>query len=116
MDALAVVMLAIGAIVLLVLFVVFAGPFLWILVLFLVDLVLWMLLALAGFVSWLLLGRPWQVVVIDRDGATVASTPVRGRRQAGEHAALVRNRIASGMSPTPAVQHLGASPDARNSG
>jgi hypothetical protein len=104
MDAFAIVVLVVAAVVLLGLFVVVAGPFLWILILFLADLLLWMLLALAGLGAWLLLGRPWQVVVIDHDGATVASARVSGRRQAREHAAVVRNRIANGMSPAPAVK------------
>lgn len=104
MDAVAIVVLVIAAVVLLVLVVVVAGPFLWIVILFLVDLLLWILLALAGVGAWLLLGRPWQVVVIDHDGATVASAHVRGRRQAREHAEVVRNRIADGVSPAPAVK------------
>ena len=72
-------------------------------ILFLVDLLLWILLALAGLGAWLLLGRPWQVVVVDRDGSTAASAQVRGRRQAHDHAADVRRRIGNGMSPESAV-------------
>jgi hypothetical protein len=104
LDALAVVVLVVAAIALLVLSVVFVGPLVWILLLFLVDLVLWLLLALAGLGAWLVLGRPWQVVVIDHDGATVASAPVRGRRRAREHAVVVRNRLADGVGPAPAVR------------
>jgi hypothetical protein len=104
LDAVAVVVLVIAAVALLVLSVVFVGPFLWILILFLVDLLLWVLLALAGLGAWLLLGRPWQVVVIDHDGATIASAGLRGRRQAREHAAVVRKRIADGANPAQAVK------------
>lgn len=103
MDAVTVAVLALAAVVLLVLFTVFAGPFVWILILFLVDLLLWILLALAGLGAWLVLGRPWQVVVVDSNGTTVASARVRGRRGAREHAAVVRTRIANGVGPVPAV-------------
>lgn len=104
MDALAVAVLVIGAIVLLVVSALFVGPLLWILILFLVDLLLWALLALAGLGAWLLLGRPWHVVVVDHQGAIIASARVRGRRRAHEHAAVVRNRIADGIDEAQAVQ------------
>jgi len=103
LDAAKAVVLAIAALVVLVVLLAFSGPFLWILILFVVDLVLWILLAVAGVAAWLL-GRPWEVVVIDSDNATVASARVRGRRGAREHAEIVRARIAHGMSPVSAVR------------
>ena len=103
MDAGATVLLAIVAAILLVLFVVFVGPFLWIVVLFVAELLVWCLLALVGLAAWLLLGRPWQVVVTDHNDKTVASVPVRGRRRAREHAAVVEKRLAGGATPTTAI-------------
>ena len=102
-DAGAAVVLAIVAAILLVLFVVFVGPFLWLVVLFLLELLVWFVVAVAGLAAWLLLGRPWQVVITDHDDNTLASVPVRGRKRAREHAAVVEQRLSGGASPTAAI-------------
>lgn len=102
-DVGATVLLAILAAIVLVLFVIFVGPFLWIVVLFVAELLVWFVLAIAGCAAWLLLGRPWQVVVTDHDDNTLASVPVRGRKRAREHAAVVKQRLSDGASPTAAI-------------
>ena len=102
-DAGAAVALAIVAAILLVLFVIFVGPFLWLVVLFLVELLVWLVVAVAGLAAWLLLGRPWQVVITDHDDNTLASVPVRGRKRAREHAAVVEQRLTGGANPTAAI-------------
>jgi hypothetical protein len=103
MDGFAVVVFAIAGAILLVLFLVFAGPFIWILILLVLELVVWFALAIAGAAAWLLLGRPWQVAVVDLHGTTVAAVPVRGRRRAREHADVVRARLRAGALPAAAV-------------
>ena len=103
LDAGAAVLVAIVAAILLVLFLVFAGPFLWILALFVIDLMVWFIVAVLGVAAWLLLGRPWQVVITDPNDNTVASVRVRGRKRAREHAAIVKRRLAGGASPTAAI-------------
>lgn len=96
--------LAILGVIVLAVVLVLAGPWMWLLVLFLVDLLLWIVLGLAGLAAWLLFRRPWQVVVVDGwTGDLVAAQRVDGRRRAAEHARLVEQRLASGMSPGVAV-------------
>lgn len=107
-DGIAGVFLAIVAVIVLVLFVVFVGPILWIVVLFVVELLVWFVVAVAGWAAWLLLGRPWQVVITDHSDNTLASTPVRGRRRAREHAWVVQKRLVDGASPTAAITALAA--------
>jgi hypothetical protein len=103
MDAGATAVVAILAAILLVLFLIFVGPILWIVVLFVVELLVWVLVAGAGWAAWLLLGRPWQVVITDHSDNTLASIPVRGRRRAREHASVVQKRLVDGASPTVAI-------------
>ncbi len=99
LDAFAVL----AAVVALVLLLVFGLPFVWILVLFVVEFLLWIGLAVVGAAAWLVLGRPWQVVVVDSTGADVAAVAVRGRRSSREHGALVRSRLDAGSTPVAAV-------------
>jgi hypothetical protein len=103
LEGVGAIVLAVVAAFLLVLFVAFAGPILWIVVLFFVEMLVWFVLAVAGLTACLVLGRPWQVVITDPDGVLVASVPVRGRRRAREHAATVAQRLAQGASPSAAV-------------
>jgi hypothetical protein len=103
LDAGAAALLAIVAAILLVVLLILVGPFLWIVVLFLVEALVWFALAVAGLVAWLLFGRPWHVVVADRDNNTLASVPVRGRRRAREHAVVVQKRLSEGATPTAAA-------------
>lgn len=102
-DPISAVIGIVVAIVLVVLFVVFVGPWLWLLVLFLVELVVWLALGLAGLTAWLVFRRPWSVVVLDESGATVAAHSVHGRRRARDHATLVEQRLAGGFDPATAV-------------
>lgn len=95
--------MAIVAAILFVLLIVLVGPFLWIVILFVVELLMWFLLAIAGFAAWLLFGRPWRVVITDRDDNTHASVSVRGRRRAREHAVVVQRRLSDGANPTAAI-------------
>ena len=103
MDSVVVVVVSIVTVIVLVALAFSVGPFVWLLVLFVVELAIWLLLALVGLVAWLVLGRPWQVSVVDRDGVTVASVPVRGRRSAHERAVIIQNRLAGGATPSAAV-------------
>jgi hypothetical protein len=103
LDAGAAAVLAIVAAILLVLLLVVAGPFLWIVVLFVLELLVWFVVAVAGWAAWLLFGRPWQVVITDDSDNTLASTPVRGRRRARAHASMVQKRLLDGASPTAAI-------------
>jgi hypothetical protein len=103
MDGGAAAVLAIVAAILLVVILILAGPFIWILLLFAVELVMWLVLAIAGFAAWLVLGRPWRVVITDQYDNTLASIPVPGRQRAREHAAVVVKRLSDGASPTAAI-------------
>lgn len=103
LEAGATAMLAIVAAILLVLFLIFVGPILWIVVLFVVELLVWFVVAVAGWAAWLLLGRPWQIVITDHSDNTLASTPVRGRRRARAHASVVQKRLVDGASPSVAI-------------
>lgn len=97
------VVLALVAVVALVAALVLAGPLIWVLVVFVVELLAWGLFALVGIGAWLVLRRPWRVVVLDRDGSEVAAAAVRGRRAAHAHAADVEGRLALGLNPISAV-------------
>ncbi|MEZ5377435.1 MAG: hypothetical protein R2733_13095 [Acidimicrobiales bacterium] len=79
------------------------GPFVWILVGFAIDLLLWLFLAVIGLVAWLVLGRPWQVVVVDQHGDSHAEVEVRGRRAAHALAVVVSDRLAAGLDPQAAT-------------
>ena len=101
-DAFAVLAIVVAIVLLLV----FGLPFLWILVLFVIEFLVWVALAVAGGAAWLVLGRPWQVVVVDPAGTDVASAAVRGRRSAHEHGDRVRARLSAGATPDAAVMVL----------
>ncbi len=96
------------AIVALVVFVVLAGPWLWLVVLFVVEAIVWVLLAAAGVTAAVVLRRPWNVVILDESGEQVASQQIEGRRAAARHAATVRRRLEaspSAVDPAAAVRH-----------
>jgi hypothetical protein len=95
--------LAVAAVVLLIVVLVVVGPGVWLLVLLLIEAGIWLLFGGASVVAWLVLGRPWQVTVVDESGTPVAEVSVGGRRRAHEHAEVVRARLRGGATPDAAV-------------
>jgi hypothetical protein len=82
----------------------FFVPYLWLGVLFGVELIVWVALTGIGYAAWLLLGRPWTVAVVGTDGEDVATADVRGRRQARLAAETIRRHLAAGLAPDAAMQ------------
>jgi hypothetical protein len=82
----------------------FLVPYLWLGLLFGVELVVWVVLTCIGYAGWLLFGRPWTVAVVDAGGEDVAITDVRGRRQARLTAETIRRHLAAGLAPAAAMQ------------
>jgi hypothetical protein len=82
----------------------FLGPYLWLGVLFGVELIVWVVLTGIGYAAWLVFGRPWTVAVVDTDGKDVTTADVRGRRQARLTAETIRRHLAAGLAPDAAMQ------------
>jgi hypothetical protein len=85
----AAVVVALLAIILLIV----AGPWLWLIVLLLVDAIVWVVLAAVGVTAALVLRRPWRVVIVDDDGRELAWQEITGRRAARRHVDVVRSRL-----------------------
>lgn len=81
-----------------------AVPYVWLGVLFGVELIVWVALTGIGYAGWLLFGRPWTVAVVDTGGADVASAAVRGRRRARLTAETIRRDLAAGLTPDAALR------------
>lgn len=103
-DSVAALLIAVVVIVVAIVALVFVGPYVWILVLFVVDIVVWLGLLAIGGLAWLVFRRPWEVAVVDGDGTTLATTAVDGRRRAHDHATVVQRRLDAGSSPVDSVR------------
>jgi hypothetical protein len=80
--------LAVAAVVLLIVVLVVVGPGVWLLVLLLIEASIWLLFGGASVVAWLVLGRPWQVTVVDESSTPVAEV----RRRSSPSARACRGR------------------------
>lgn len=83
---------------------VFVVPYVWLGVLFGVELVVWLVLTALGYGAWLLFRRPWTVAIVDSEGNDIESVAVRGRRRAKLTAQTIREHLAAGLAPDAAMR------------